>query len=169
MTLPPPHLVAPPRMGPSHQHAAPVRRNPARVEAVITGACVAAGLSVALATLHPVQTPGRVVEAFVEAGIHEDWSTAWALVCRPTREAVGFTNFTEHVAYVNEYSMAPSDVDVEVEDIRTIHGQNGPMWSVAVRLTSDERNREDWEDRGEVPVVLEDGTPRVCPVPVSPA
>jgi hypothetical protein len=136
----------------------PPERTPTRREAVITGVCVTAGLVAALVALPPAETPGYAAKTFVQAGIQEDWRAAWDLVCRPAREAAGgFASFVEQMNYVNGYNLGPTDVDVDIEDIR---GQAGPVWIVSVAMTSDDN--EDWEDRGEIPVVLEDGHFRVC-------
>jgi hypothetical protein len=130
--------------------------------AIITSLCVAAGYVVGTTTLPAVPTPTNVARAYVEAKIAGDWSGAWAHLCRPVRSAIDYRTFAERADYANEYFHTPTDVDIEIGDVRGIQGPNGPSASVAVTMTSDERNREDWVYRGEVLIVEEDGGFRVC-------
>jgi hypothetical protein len=88
------------------------------------------------------------------------------VICTPSREAIGgVAIFAERVAYVNEYSMAPSEVDAEITAIERAQVSTGPALRMAVSLTSDER--DGWGDRGELLVVRENGEFRVCPLAVS--
>jgi hypothetical protein len=136
--------------------------DPVTRAALITGAWVAGGLAVATATLPPLETPGRAAQTFIEARYAEDWPVAWNATCHVARNALGgYTAFTERLTSLNENSMYPSDVDVDIEDTEVVREPGARGFSVAWRATSDERSRE-WADRGEGLVIREDGEFRVC-------
>jgi hypothetical protein len=127
--------------------------------------CVAGGFALAMTTLPVPRTPDRVAQDFVEARFDGDWRAAWEMLCRPVRESVAYATFVERFEYVNDYYVMPSDVDVTAGDVRVAPGPNGPALTVDVRVTSDERNRENWAIDAELLVVEEDGGLRVCSDP----
>ena len=131
--------------------------------AIITSALVAAGAAAALATLPAVPTPGHVTEAYLEARFAHDWPDAWTLVCASNRAALGDSSaYAENVTFIDDYYSMPADVDVEIDGLRGAQGPGGRAAAVAIRVTSGERNRENWESSGEVLVVEEGGEFRVC-------
>jgi hypothetical protein len=151
-------------VGVTKRRPVPRRRKPARIEALVTGVCTAAGLALALITLPPVQTPTQVVRAFVESGVRDDWPTAWELLCRPTHAAFGgYATFAQQMPSVDAYSQAPSDVDVEVVDVSVHPGRSGPVWNVSFQTSSEAGAHRDYIDGGTFAVVREDAAFRVCP------
>jgi hypothetical protein len=129
---------------------------------IVTSVCVAGGVVLATTTLPAVPTPANVARAYVEARFGGDWPGAWATLCRAVRSAIDYPAFAERADYANEYFHMPSDVNIEIGDVRGVRELNGHSASVAVTVTSDERNREDWVFRGEVLIVNEGGEFRVC-------
>jgi hypothetical protein len=145
-----------------------LQRRRTRIEALAVGACVVAGLGGFMAVVGPSDTPASVTGAFVEASFAEDTSAAWALLCRVGREAHGgYAEFSERIAGANQYLMNPSDVDVDIEGTEGVNQANARGVAVAYTVTSDEKNRENWDVWGEALVVREDGRFRVC-VPTEP-
>jgi hypothetical protein len=130
--------------------------------AIITSACVAAGVALATATLPAVPTPTNVAIAYTEARFAHDWPTTWDLLCGPTHAAMGgYAAFAEGVAHLDEY-VRPTDVDVSVGDVHGVRGASSPFATVAVTVTSVDGTLEDWETSGELFIVEEDGEFRVC-------
>jgi hypothetical protein len=138
------------------------RHRPVWIGAIITSACVAAGVVLATMTLPAVPTPARVARTYAEARFASDWPQAWALLCETVRSAIDYPTFAERADHANEYFGMPSDVDIEIGDVRGVQGPNGPAASVAITATSGERRREHWVYRGEVLLVEEGGEFRVC-------
>jgi hypothetical protein len=115
-----------------------------------------------MTALPPLQTPARVAQTFVEARYAENWPAAWDLACRAGRDLHGsYTAFAEDLAYLNDYSMTPTDVDVEIEGLERVDEPGAHGVSVAFRATSGERP-DGWAERGEIFVIQEDGGLRVC-------
>jgi hypothetical protein len=165
MTLPSPFVVDPGLVAVGRQSQPRMPRRPPRpvlTGAITTVACVAGAFGLAMQTLPPLQTPGRVAQTFVEARYAEDSPAAWDLICRAGRDAHGgYTAFTERLAYMNEYYMTPSYVNVEIEGLKSVSEPGAHGFSVAYRVTSDERPAG-WAERGEALVIQEDGELRVC-------
>jgi len=89
------------------------RERSVRTGALVTSVCVAGGFAIAMAALPPSDTPGRVAHIFIEARYEEDWPTAWDAMCSAGRDLYrSYGDFTEWLAYVNDYYMHPTDVDV---------------------------------------------------------
>jgi hypothetical protein len=118
-------------------------------------------------TLPAVPTPGNVARAFLEADNAHDWPKTWALMCSQTRSEIGdYSAFTQGLAYLDyyddEYSESDPVITIEIDDLRDVRAPSGPAVSVAVTMSSGERNRPSWESSGELLVVEEDGELRVC-------
>ncbi|UOY01837.1 hypothetical protein [Blastococcus sp. PRF04-17] len=113
--------------------------------------------------LPPLETPASVAQTFLEARYAEDWPAAWAVSCRLAREAHGsYAAFTERLTELNEYSMTPSDVEVEISDAYGIDQPGAQGVSIRYTAKPSGGNHEPWSDWGETLVVLEDGEFRVC-------
>jgi hypothetical protein len=138
-------------------------RTRTRIEALAVGVCVATGFGASMVALPSFETPASVTRTFIDATFTKDWPAAWALLCDIGRDAHGdFGAFSERLTYAHEYLMNPSDVDVEIGEIDGVDQAKSRGVAVEYTVTSDARNREDWDVRGEALVVQEDGRFRVC-------
>lgn len=150
------------RREPPSQRFARARMGAAGRGALITGACVLAGFSCVTTLLPDVATPGRVAAAYMTARYERDWPAAWALLCEDLRSRMTFQQFAREASYVNDYYFMPREVDVEAgrPELTPYHGHT--YVTVTVRVTSDQGNRDEWVDDGELPLVRETGRFRVC-------
>jgi len=83
MTLPTPFDIDPGVVAFGRQSQPRMPHRPPRpvlTGAITTGACVAGAFGLAMQTLPPLQTPGRVAQTFVEARYAEDSPAAWDLI-----------------------------------------------------------------------------------------
>jgi hypothetical protein len=167
--MPPLYFFEPPQRPLPQHRPRRVPTSPAqirtRIEALLTGLCVAAGLIVASMTLPPPTTPGHAAEVFVRAMYDGDWPAAWRLLCQPARQSVGsFDHFAEQAAQVKKNERRPRSVRVFVDDIRLVRRPQ-PVFTVAVTVETLDLDRGHWREGGDVRVTVERGGFRACPVP----
>ena len=123
-----------------------------------------AGAALASWLLPPAPTPTDIAHAYVEARFDRDWEAAWNLLCRPTRsEYVDYAAFAEQSDRIFDWYFMPSDVDVSTGAVRGVRTPGGAVAAVAVSVTTPDGGLYmDWEIGGDLPVVVEDGSVRVC-------
>lgn len=139
------------------------RASSIRQGALITGMCVAVGAAVAAWTLPPAPTPTNITRTFLEARLASDSATAWDLLCRSVRYALGDENtLAENWARADELHVMPSDATVSIGDVEARKGFDGPFAAVAFTLSSEQGGTEDWHDAAYLFLVPEDGGFRVC-------
>ncbi|MCW2699758.1 MAG: hypothetical protein JWQ45_1293 [Blastococcus sp.] len=148
--------------GPRRPPRPPTRSGAIRSDATVVAAAVAAGFALTVTTVPTAPTPQRVAESFVRALFDEDWTAARQVLCQSDRDRLDYPTFARRLVALNGDSPMPSDVDLELNDVRAGRGPDDPQIRVRITATSDERHREDWALTGDVPLLLEDGAVRVC-------
>ncbi len=125
-------------------------------------AAVAAGFALAVTTVPATPSPQRVAATFVRALFDDDWTAAWAVLCRADRNRLDQDTFTRALVALSGGSSLPSDVNLEVDAPRPARGLAGAQATVKITATSDDVGRRDWAITGEIPLLVENGAVRVC-------
>jgi hypothetical protein len=133
---------------------------------IVATAFVATGFAVATMALPPVATPANVARSYTELRYDRDWAAAWELTCRSSRaDWDDFATYAENSEYVFDYYSMPQDIDVSIDGFHGAVRSRVPAMSVALTIAAD----EDWDLNGDLHVVEENGTFRVCDDGVGPS
>ncbi|MGY1640806.1 hypothetical protein ACI782_06675 [Geodermatophilus sp. SYSU D00703] len=121
-------------------------------------ASVVAFVGVRAATSGPA-TPREAVQAFIDAGNAEDWSTSWDLLCHRDQLTLGprANYFRERAAAAEETAALRAGMHITVGDVR--YDDRAAAHAVELVISPD-----DGSPPVEMLVVEEDGALRICGV-----
>ena len=107
-------------------------------------------------------TPTHAAAAYIEARLARDWPEAWGLMCRSMHAGIDFGTYAEESQAVAEYYVAPTEANVETDDLDLVRVGSQSYFTVTVKVTSQRRKGDDYTFGGDLSLVREDGQFRVC-------
>jgi hypothetical protein len=137
-------------------------RNPIRFAAGTVSCAVAFGTVVTQLVLPGIEGPGETARSYVEAAYDREWDDAFDMLCAENRESAGGEDgFVAYNRAWHENFIIPRNVRTDIERVQPHRDADAaPMWTVSVLVTPDVT--AGGPSRFTLPVVFEEGGPRVC-------